>query len=57
MTEEDTLKIKELEKRRAILCDECISLEDEVRELENEIERIDIEIHRLELPLEERGTV
>lgn len=48
-------KIKALEDRRNILCDECESLEYEVRMLEDEIEAIDKEIFRLELPPEERG--
>lgn len=48
-------RIKELEKRRNILCDECDSLEYEVRMLEEEIEAIDKEIFQLELPPEERG--
>lgn len=55
MNKEIENKIKTLQERRALLCDECASLEYEVRMLEDEIEKIDKEVFKLELPPEECG--
>ena len=47
MKQETKLEIKELEKRRSILCDECDSLEQELRQYEDEIEGIDTKLKQL----------
>lgn len=44
MTEETKQKIEALLRRRNLITDECVSLEEEVRMLEDEIEEIDKEI-------------
>lgn len=55
MNKETEQKIKRLNERRQLLCEECNACEEEVRMMEDEIEEIDKEIYRLELPPEERG--
>lgn len=55
MKKETEQKIKRLNERRQLLCQECNDLEQEVRMMEDEIEEIDKEMYHLELPPEERG--